>query len=350
MKANAVTFLKTLNLSLQSGKTFSEALRVVEDVASTEKERSSHASLRADIQRGVPFSEAFGRHMSAPEDIIQFVSMAEKGGSFRRLLAKVLEYLEAKEHFYQESSDKIVLPLIYVTLSALIVLFVRFFAIPLHISESLQYDPKIQQLIENHLQIAQWMGNGLFVMLLISALYFLITLSALFSQSKFIQGWAKPLALVLPLSSKIIREFEKFMLLSLLGEMLQSGIPFRKAVQSASQSTNIVEFKEGFNRIEHSIVSGERQWWKSSFFDEVERRLLVGVGSMPQVGEVMVKLADHSRLKALASTGKFFRLMSVVSIMIMACAVFVEFFTVVLTQVLIQKGIISSVDGVGQAF
>jgi hypothetical protein len=49
-------------------------------------------------------------------------------------------------------------------------------------------------------------------------------------------------------------------------------------------------------------------------------------------------------------SSKFFRLMSATAIFLMASAVFIEFFTVVLTQVLIQKGMINAVDGARGAF
>lgn len=350
VKPNAVTFLQTLHLSLQSGKSLSEALRLMEHLPTSTEEKKIYSSVRRDVQRGVPFSEAYGRHLLAPNDIVQFVAMAEKGGSFRRMLQKVVHYLELKERFYQESSDKIGLPTIYFLLSTLIVLFVRFYAIPHHIDESLQYDKQIQVLIADHLLMAQWMGDILFGLLLMSALFFLSVLSALFAQKRTLQMIAKPLALMFPVSSKMMKQFEKFILFTLLGEMLQNGISFKKAIQSAHNSTDIQSYKKSFETIEESIHRGERQWWSVSLFEEIERRLLFGAGSMAQVGEVMVQLAEKARTQALLQAGKFFRLISVISILLMAFAVFVEFFTVVLTQVLIQKGIINAVEGSGGGF
>lgn len=314
------------------------------------KESKTYAAIRHDVQQGVPFSRAFGRHVSAPRDIVQFIAMAEKGASFRQMLEKVLHYLEIKERFYRESGDKISIPILYFVLSSIIVVFVRFYAIPQHLQESLQYDPAIQKLIEEHLKMAQTMGDILFGLLLVSAIYFTVVLVALFSHKGFIQGMAKPLALTLPISSKLIRYFEKFMLLTLLGEMLHSGIPFRRAIQGATESTDVGEFQEGFDEILERVVRGDPYWWNVSFFEAIERQLLMGAGSMMQVGEVMVQLADYARTNALSLGSRFFRLVSVASILLMALAVFVEFFTVVLTQILIQKGMISAVDGIQNGF
>ncbi len=350
MKLDVMAFLQTLHLTLKSGKNLGEGLKLMEGFSPNTKESKTYADIRQDVQQGIPFSTAFGRHISAPKDIVQFVAMAEKGASFRKMLEKVLHYLELKEKFYRESNDKIAVPILYFVLSTIIVLFVYFYAIPQHIAESLQYDPAIQKLISEHLRIAQRMGDFLFGLLLVSTSYFLIVMAALFSQRGTVQGIAKSLALFLPVSSKMMRYFEKFMLLTLLGEMLQSGVPFRRAIESSAESTDIGEFEKGFKEILESVSLGNQHWWNVSFFEAIEQQLLMGAGSMVQVGEVMVQLADHARTNALALGSRFFRLVSVISILLMALAVFVEFFTVVLTQVLIQKGMISAVDGIQNGF
>lgn len=346
----SLNFLKTLFLTLKSGKNLTEGLTLMENFSKQPKERKLYANIRKDIQKGVLFSKAFGDRMSVSSEVVQFIAMAEKGGSFRTMLEKVIQYLEMKDRFYQESNDKIAMPILYFFLSALIVLFVNFYAIPNHTQESLQYSAQIQKLIAGHLAMAQVMGDVLFGILLVVALYFLVVMSAIFSQKRWIQMITKPLALVFPISSKLVRYFEKFILLTLIGEMLQNGISFKRAVLSAANSTDIAEFKNGFKDMLEMVSQGNPQWWDAVIFDKIEQSLLVGAGSMPQVGEVMVQLANQARMNALALGGKFFRLISVLSILLMAMAVFVEFFTVVLTQVLIQKGMISTVGGISGGF
>ena len=346
----SLNFLKTLLLTLKNGKNLTEALALMEYHTPEKKEQKIYANIRKDVQSGMAFSQSFGARMSASKEIVQFVAMAEQGSSFRAMLEKVIYFLEQKERFYQESSDKIGLPILYFSLSTLIVLFVNFWAIPSHIEESLQYSKEIQALIAGHLALAEMMGHVLFGLLLMGAFYFFIVMSALFSQERWIQLIAKPIALVLPVASKLIRFFEKFVLLTLVGEMLQNGIAFKKTMQSAAKSTDIAEFKYGFGAILQKVSQGNPQWWESAIFEKLEQSLLFGAGSMPQVGEVMVQLGENARMKALTLGSKFFRLMSVVSILLMVMAVFIEFFTVILTQVLIQKGMINAVEGVPGGF
>jgi type II secretory pathway component PulF len=172
-------------------------------------------------------------------------------------------------------------------------------------------------------------------------------LLALFNDSHYAQGVAKRLALTLPFSSAIVLKFEKFMLFGMLGEMLQSGISFKKAMLSAIKTTSVTRFKKALRESLESIKNDGKFILRSELYDDLEQALLVGAGSSAQIGGVMLEISDRSRTDALELSSKFFRMITLFSILLMAFAVFIEFFTVVLTQILIQKGLIDATRGVG---
>jgi hypothetical protein len=74
---------------------------------------------------------------------------------------------------------------------------------------------------------------------------------------------------------------------------------------------------------------------------------LLGAGSSSQIGLVMSEISSRAKTDALKLSTKFFRLITVISIFLMAFAVFIEFYTVVLTQIMIQKGLIDLTRGTG---
>jgi type II secretory pathway component PulF len=245
-----------------------------------------------------------------------------------------------KDEFERESNEKITLPFIYFFLASLIVLGVKFVAVPYQLNEAKNYSKEIIKLIGNHLEIAQIMTDALFIMLSIVASYFFILLIALFAQSRLVQAIAKQIALYLPFSSKIVIYFEKFIVFNMIGEMLKSGISFKKAIESAIEATTIKRFKSAFSESLYKIKNEGKFILHSNLYDKTEKGLLTGVGSSAQTGEVMLEISERARADALFSTTKFFRLITVTSIMLMAFAVFIEFYTVVLTQILIEKGLI----------
>jgi type II secretory pathway component PulF len=344
MKPDLLTLLKTLQLSLENGKSLTNALMLMQDISKDKSEQRTYAQMTKAIQEGASFSKSIEKHLSPSPDIIQFISMAEKGGSFVKTLKSVVNYLEIKNRFYQESNDKIALPLIYFTLTSVVVIGIRFFAIPFHLKEASTYDPKIQAVIADHLQTAQNLSDLLFALLILFTIYFFIVMVALFNYTGVVQGLAKQYASLLPLSSKIIGYFEKFMLLSLLSEMLKNGVSLKISFKAAVQSTLVPSISKQFDTILERLSRGEKHFWEINFFEPIEQSLLAGAGNIPQLGDMLGQFSDRSRLNALTAATRFFRIITIMAILLLAFAVFVEFFTIVLTQVLIQQEFINAAE------
>ena len=342
MKPDILTLLKTLQLSLENGKSLTNALNLLQNTTKNKDERIAYGKITRSIQEGASFSKAVEKYVSPSPDIIQFVAMAEKGGSFVKTLKSVVNYLEIKNKFHQESNDKIALPMIYFTLTAIIIIFVRFFAVPFHIQEAKTYDPKIFVVIADHLDMALVLSNLLFGGLILFSAYFFIVMIALFNYTGIVQGLAKRFASWLPMSSKIIAYFEKFILLSLLSAMLKNGVSLKTAFKTAAAGTLVPAISKQFNGILAQVSRGEKNFWAIPFFEDIEQHLLAGAGTVTQLGDILEQFADRARLNALAMAGKFFRIITVLAILLLAFAVFVEFFTIVLTQVLIQQAIVNS--------
>lgn len=342
MKPNILILLKTLQLSLENGKSLTNALAILQNTAKEKDARAAYSNITRSIQEGSTFSKAIEKYVSPSPDIIQFVAMAEKGGSFARTLKSVVSYLEIKNRFHQESNDKIALPMIYFTLTTIIVIFVRFFAVPFHIEEAKSYDPRIFEVVADHLDTALALSNLLFGGLLIFSVYFFIVMIALFNYTGVVTGLAKRFASHLPMSSKIIEYFEKFILLSLLSAMLKNGVSLKTAFKTAATGTLVPSIANQFNGILAQVSRGEKNFWGIPFFDEIEQHLLAGAGTISQLGDILEQFADRARLNALALASKFFRIITILAILLLAFAVFVEFFTIVLTQVIIQQEFVNA--------
>jgi type II secretory pathway component PulF len=341
MKPDILTLLKTLQLSLENGKSLTNALSLLQKTAKNKSEVSAYVNITKSIQEGASFSKAIEKYVAPSPDIIQFIAMAEKGGSFVKTLKSLVHYLEIKNKFHQESGDKIALPMIYFSLTAIIIIFVRFFAVPFHINEAKTYDPKIFVVIAEHLDMALILSNILFGGLILFSAYFFIVMIALFNYTGVITGVAKRYASHLPMSSKIIEYFEKFILLSLLSAMLKNGVSLKIALTTAAYSTLVPRIEKQFKGILAQVSRGEKNFWVIPFFEDIEQHLLTGAGTVTQLGEILAQFADRARINALTMATKFFRIITIMAILLLAFAVFVEFFTIVLTQVLIQQEVIN---------
>ncbi len=338
--------LKTLLFTMQNGKNLSSGLQLLANTAEKQSEKKVYIAINNDLRDGKSFSEALSNHKIGSLDVIQFITMAEKGVDFKQALEKIIRYLEMKDKFQRESSDQTTLPVIYFSIASIVVLGVKFVAVPMQMEKASEFTPEIIKLISGHLQLAQVLTDILFILLVLVASYFFTLLIALFNQSRSIQTIAKQLALVLPITSKVVIKFEKFMLFSMLGDMLQSGISFKKAMTSALETTTVGKFRRAIQQTLDSIKYDGKFIFHSYLYDSIEKGLLTGVGSSKQIGAVMLEISSRARTDAMLLSSNFFRLITFLSIFLMAFAVFIEFYTVVLTQILIQKGLIDMSRGI----
>lgn len=338
--------LKTLLFTLENGKNISTGIKLLQNNAAKKSEKKIYNKIYNDLQEGITFSQSLEKNKIGSIDVVHFISMAEKGVSIKTALKKIINYLRIKEEFERESNEKISLPFIYLSLAVLVVIGVKFFAVPMQLERGAAFAPKMVAIIGEHLQTAELMSNILFVGLVFVTCYFFALLFALFSESRNAQKITKIIALKLPLTHNIIIKFEKFMIFSMLGEMLQSGVSYKKAIQSAIETTNIQHIKKAFEESLESIRVDGKFILHSRLFDGVEKDLLAGVGSTNQIGLVLTEISRRAREESLILSTKFFRMIVFASILLMTFAVFIEFYTVVLTQILIQKGLIDMTRGI----
>ncbi len=345
MKINIYAMLKTLLFTMQNGKNISSGMELLYNTSKNRYERKIYKKIDSDIKNGIPFSKALENQKITSKDIVEFISLAERSVNFKISLEKLLHYLDVKESFKRESNDKTSLPIIYFFIASIVVIAIKFFAVPMQIERSMQYSQEIINLISHHLILAQIMSNILFFLLVFFAIYFLILLIALFDKSYVIQDKAKKIALFLPFISSIIFKFEKFALFSMLSDMLSSGISYKNALESAINSTSIYKFKLAMQDTLYKIKMDGKFIYHPYLYDDVERELLIGIGSSKQLANIMNEISLKAKMEAMQLSTKFFRLITVISILLMAFAVFIEFYTIVLTQIIIQKGIIDASKG-----
>lgn len=350
VKIDAVGFFKSILFSLENGRSISQALESMILHTKVKSEAKIYENILHSLKDGERFSIALNSQKIFTKEIISFVSMAESSHKFRESIKNILHFLESREEFFKSSSEKISLPFIYFLLATIVVLSLRFGVIPHQMGQIDSYDKSIIPIISDHLNNALFMSDLLFGVLLLSGAFFTIMLFSLFNNSRVIQNVSSSFALIFPLTSTIIKTFEKFMIFSMLSALLKSGVTLKNALLSARESTKVGSYKDIFNQMVENLKIGKKDFYNYEIFDEVEKGILSSVGSSAQLSGTFLDISKRNQYEALRLSGKFFRIMSATSIFLMASAVFIEFFAVVLTQTIIQKGMMNAAGGTGVAF
>ncbi|MGM0623797.1 MAG: type II secretion system F family protein [Campylobacterota bacterium] len=339
VKVDAYPMLKTVVFSLHNGRSLTASLQLLAQNTHKKKEKNAYNKIEAALKQGQSFSCALQRYCICSKEVIYFVSMAEKGLDFTKALDKVVYYIETKESFKQESSDKLTMPTIYFFLSVIVIGAVNFIALPMQFERADEYSNEVQMLIQNHLLFAKILSNVLVILLAIVAFYFFVTILAMFSRDRLLQGISNSVVQYLPGAKKIVLQFEKFIVFMMISQMLYSGIGFKKALEAIVQSGDSKLFQKGFSSMLEGIKTDGKLIYPTSIFDLHEISLLQGVGSNEQMGQTFLSAAKRCKYAAMNQSKKFFRYITLSAVFLMAFAVFIEFYVVVLTQVILQKGL-----------
>jgi type II secretory pathway component PulF len=107
--------------------------------------------------------------------------------------------------------------------------------------------------------------------------------------------------------------------------MLKNGVSLKTALTTAANSTLVPRIEKQFKGILFPISRGEKNFWAIPFFEEIEQHFLAGAGTVTQLGDILAQFADRSRLNALTMATKFFRIVTIMAILLLAFAVLSNF-------------------------
>ena len=339
-KIDAFPMLKTVVFTLQNGKNLTAAMELLIQNAQKKREKRAYSNILKYLQEGRSFSQALDKYCVCSSEVVYFVSMAEKGTDFKKSLANVVKYIQTKENFQQESSDKLTVVMIYFFLAVIVVTVVYFIALPIQFQRAQGYSPEVLLLIESHLNVAKLLSNILLFLLMVTAFYFFTTTVSMFSKDRLFHSISSKVVYRLPFAKKIVLQFEKFIIFMMLSQMLHSGIGIKKALQATLQRGGSKKFQKGFDKMLGAISKEGVLALPKEVFDATEQSILQGVGSNRQMGESFAQIATRAKYEAMNLSKRFFRYITLMAVLLMAFAVFIEFYVVVLTQLLLQKGLV----------
>jgi type II secretory pathway component PulF len=338
-----ISYLTIINNSLSSGKSITFALNLIKNQSKSkfEKKRIDKAILQ--IKQGERISDALHENKIFDDDITSYIKIAESSSNFLKMLNQILQFLEEKNNFLSESKEKISMPIIYFILALVTIIGVKFYAIPQQIQQISSYSDKIKALVSEHLLEAHLIANTIFI---IDILVFMILIIFLYSiyGTKYFTKSIKFISLHIPFVAKVIFLFDKFFTLLFLGNILKGGIDIKKSVNIILRYTTNIKISKYFEEIIQKMKYGESKIFISNkIFTNFENDLVVSATNSEQLGDTFEKISKYAKSEAYSRFTSFFRFLTFFSIFILTATVFLEFYAIVVTQLIIQSNIINSI-------
>jgi type II secretory pathway component PulF len=338
-----ISYLTIINNSLTNGRSITFALDLIKRQSKSKSEQKRIDIAVNSIKRGDKMSSAFHRAKMFDNDIISYIKIAESSSYFIKIMNNILAFLEEKNRFLRDSKEKISMPIIYFILAIITIFGVKFFAIPQQIKQISTYSKDIQGLVAEHLSEAQFIANAILVIDIFVFFILIVFLYAIYG-TKYFAKLFKTISLHVPFVSNVVFLFDKFFTLLFFGQILQGGIDSKKSVLIMAEHTNNIRFLDYFKNILYKMKYGERDIFShKKIFTPFESDLIAGSSNSNQLGETFIKISNYSKNEAYTGFTSFFRFLTFFSIFLLSATIFLEFYAIVVTQLIIQSNLIQSI-------
>jgi type II secretory pathway component PulF len=313
-------------------------MEVIHEESSDYFEKRKSKKVMTLLKEGHSITDSFKKARFLSKELISYIAIAEKSPNMRESMKNILEYLEDRNNFLKKSKEQISLPILYFVLALITILVVKFYAIDYQLQEATKYKGIIKAQIDIHLANASMYADIIFGILMVGMFLLFSFLYSIFGKSFGLQIVAKVIVSYIPMMARVSDYFEKFFILSLLGQILKSGVTLPKSLVITKDAVSNIKIKGSIEEMIEKIKYGDKSYLvDSGLFTNIQKGLFLGVRNSKELGENFLKLGQTSKDDAYFNATKFFRFMTIFSIAMLAMTVLLEFYSVVMTQMIVQK-------------
>lgn len=290
--------LEQLHTLLEAGASLSDALRLLIAQSSGVGSRLA-AFFLEEVERGVPLAQAMARSpYRLPETLIAAVRAGEESGHLTKVLAQLINTLEAHASLRQKLLGALIYPLLMVGVSVVIVVFLLMYVVPkiITIFDSLhQALPPLTQALIHLSEFVQQHGlqmGSMFALLLLGVAW----------------AWQRPagrsgiqrVLLRLPGAGTVLRIRAAVNWAETLAMLLSSGVPIVAALNIAAATVDVLPLRQRVEKFSAQVEAGQplHVVMKSAGFFPPMMTYLVQTGeengALPQLlGRASQRFADQ---------------------------------------------------------
>lgn len=253
-----IVFTKKLETMMRSG------LPVLETIAML-KEQTTHPGMSfvigeiyADIERGVPLSEAFSKHPKVFDNVyINMLKAGESSGQIDAFMKRLVEGMEKSQAIKKKVKGALTYPTILLVVASLVIAIMMIFVVPIFedmfkgTENGLPLPTQIVVNISNFLRDP--MGGGL--MLGVIIVTFLLFRFAIKSNTNFRRS-VHNFLLKLPVVGELAKNSSMAKIAMIQGNLTGAGVAVIEAIEIASRSVDYLPIQEAMSDVKRGVFSG----------------------------------------------------------------------------------------------
>jgi len=250
VKRNEVAvFAEQLATMVDSGLTLVKCMDTVLDQVQNKELTRVLQEVKQDVEKGVPFSEALGKHRKVfPPLFVSMVMAGETGGTLAKSLRQLSDYLDREQETRQKVKSALTYPKIVAFVSALVIFVLVTFIIPKFATIYAQLGVTLPLITRILVGMSEVMTKFWWMVILGVILIYVIYKRLKVVPS--VKGVLDKISLNVPIFGSLNRKVVVSRFIRILSTLLPNGVPIM-------QSLNVVE-EVVDNKVMDQVIDGIR--------------------------------------------------------------------------------------------
>lgn len=278
--------LEYLALLIRSGMELAEAVRAIRGELRNPALRYKVYQIELDVESGINIADAFERSKLFPRQVVSLMRIGEVSGRLPENLEAIVEQQEKDRTFKSQLQSASLYPIFVLAVTGVVGIAIAWFILPQLASVFTTLDMDLPLITEIVIAIGLFLADYGNIVIPSALLGFIVLLYFvfLFPKTKIIGQW---ILFKTPGIRRLIQEVELSRFGTVMGSLLQAGLPIDESLDALHASTGFYRYRRMYKSLKEAIVSGE------SFEDFFET--LRGVrGVVPSPIQQIVIAAERS--------------------------------------------------------
>ncbi len=284
-------FIEQLSMLLEAGMPVAIALSAIGKEITSGRLKKIIAEIGADIESGSTISASLEKAGIFPQSTISLVRIGEESGRLSENL-KVVALQEQKDReFRSKISSAMMYPVFVFTLTVAVGIGIAWFILPRLASVFASLHAKLPLITVWLIAMGKFLGQyGMYVIpTFIIASLLLIFFVFVFRRTNFL---GQAILFHIPAISGLLREVELARFGSLLGNLLQAGLPVLDSLQSLAESTTLYRYKKLYLHLYEKVKEGNSFQKSFELFKNTQNLIPVPVQQLVVTSEQSGNLAS----------------------------------------------------------
>ncbi len=250
-----VFFLENLATLIKSGMPMSATLAAIHKEAKSEKMKRIIAKVQAEIDSGMPFTEAVGKYNFLPTYSMSLIKAGEKSGRFSQNLQVIVGQQSKDMQFAAKLRGAMIYPVIVLVVAVVVGLGLSWFVLPKLTTVFEGMNVALPFTTRALIAFGKFIGKygaivvPSFLLVFLTMIYFLF----IYPKSRFI---GQRFIMHLPGFRQIVFESEMARFGYLLGTLFGAGLPILDSLTALKESSSYQDYQDLYAHLKDGVEEG----------------------------------------------------------------------------------------------